>query len=603
MPRGRGRGRGGATRGGRGGSRGGKTAGGRVNKGRKGRGKVVSRGFSNKLRGDEDTKNEAQNLEISIDDVRALFMHSTSFDQHFQSQQKDPAYYQAAMLVLIKHKLELSSGSKARALAAAIARHDHDLSKVMLRMPEVFGMVEVTKALSMLDAKRQLKISEKRLEKLTAMKSELGYKVKDGKFSKLKNKIGNLEALKVKGSLSGAVARQIKKWTSTIPKSELEFYALHFPKEPWKQVADLCHLNPKKDFQLEWFLGYCFGGEAPEDSLVHKCSKITQENLNEVIQSIDIPYAYLKKLKSWFDDKSKLLIAQKHDLTTIIWWFEDLNCPGVRQIIDEKLKAGETVNFSYGKLMERIFTLRENKENKNIVDKLVEHAEKQLREISLTLKSPIAVLGDKSSSMQVCVTTSNIIASLLAMICDAHINFFDSMVVEAPFYPSSVESVLKLSEAIRAGNTTAPAASLYPFYENQQKINTFIVVTDEEENTSYKNFRFAELFKKYKEEVHKAELVFVSFLRSQHDDGQMVRELKKKDIVKNDEIKQFKFDETRPDLTKLDHMFAVLSTSGDWYEVEVRETKSRIETDGLLSAAFNKINLAEEDKQEGWECV
>jgi len=592
MP-GRGRGRGGSSRGG-----------GRVTKGRGRKGRTFARDFKSKLTtSDDGNKTEAQNLDISIDDVRGLFMASTSFDQHFQSQQKDPAYYQAAMLVLIKHKLELSSGSKARALAAAIARHDHDLSKVMLKMPDVFGMVEVTKALSMLDAKRQLKISEKRLEKLTAMKGELAYKVKDGKFSKLKNKIGNLQALKVNGSLSGAVARQIKKWTATIPKSDLEFYALHFPKEPWKQVADLCHLNPKKDFQLDWFLGYCFGGEAPQDSLVYNCSKITKENLNEVLQSIEIPYAYLKKLKDWFDDTSKLLIAQKQDLTTIIWWYEDLICPEVRKIIDEKLNVGESVSFSYGKLMERIFTLNKNASNKHIVDKLIEQAEKQLRDISLTLKSPIAVLGDKSSSMQVCVTTSNIIASLLAMICDAHINFFDSDLVEAPFYPSNVQSVLKLSETIRAGRTTAPAASLWPFYEKKEKVNTFIMVTDEEENTSYKDHRFAELFKKYTEEVHKAEMVFVSFLRSQHADGEMVRELIKKEIVKSDEIKQFKFDPTRPDLTKLDNMFAILSTSGDWYEVEVRDTKARIEADGLLSTAFSKISLADEDKQEGWECI
>ena len=591
MPRGRGKGPGG-----------GSSRGGRVSKSR--RGGKISKALTTKLRSDEyNTQKETQNLDISIENVRGLFINSTSFEQHFQSQQKNPTGYQAAMLVLIKHKLELSSGSKARALAAAIARHDHDLSKVMLKMPEEFGMVEVTKSLSMLDASRQLKISEKRLEKLNAMKTELGYKVKDSKFSKLKNKIGNLQALKVNGSLSGAVAKQIKKWTCTIPKSELEFYALHFPKDPWKQVADLCHLNPKKDFQLEWFLGFCFGGEAPEDSLVHQCSKITKENLNEVIQSIDIPYAYLKKLKDWFDNETKIIIARKQDLTTIIWWYEDLVCPEVTKIIEDKLNAGEKVSFSYGKLMERIFTLNKSSSNKQIVEKLIDQAENQLREISLTLKSPIAVLGDKSSSMQVCVTTSNIIASLLTMICDAHINFFDSEVVEAPFYPSSVESVLKLSETIRAGRTTAPAASLWPFYEKKQPINTFIVVTDEEENTSYNDFRFTELYKKYTEEIHKAELVFVSFLRGQHDEGQMVKDLKKKEAVKGEDLKQFKFDAARPDLTKLDHMFAVLSTSGDWYEVEVRETKARIEADGLLSAAFNKINLAEEDKKDGWECI
>ena len=245
------------------------------------------------------------NLDIDVKDVRGLFLNSTSFDQHVASQKHDPFYYQAALLVLVEHKLELSSGSKARALAAAIARHDHEMTRMMLGLPEIFGMVEVTKALSMLDAGRMLKKNEKRLAKLTDLQENKGHKVRKGKFAKLKSAIGNLETLKVKGSLSGAVAKQIKKWTITIPENELDFYALHYPKEPWKTVADLCHLNPKKDFRLDWFLPFCFGAEAPEGSLTYQCSQLTKENLNEVLSSAKIPYAYLKKHKDWFNDDSK----------------------------------------------------------------------------------------------------------------------------------------------------------------------------------------------------------------------------------------------------------------------------------------------------------
>ena len=49
-----------------------------------------------------------------------------------------------------------------------------------------------------------------------------------------------------KGSVSGALSRHIRQWVRQIPVSQLEFYALHYPKEPWKRLADLCHLNPKK---------------------------------------------------------------------------------------------------------------------------------------------------------------------------------------------------------------------------------------------------------------------------------------------------------------------------------------------------------------------
>ena len=593
-PRSRGAGRGGSGgRGGRGGRSGGKR--GRVIRGRGG----YSGGFGSSRENNEGS--EKMELEIAIDDVRALFLHSTSFDQHKNSQSHDPAHYQAALLVLIEHKLELSSGSKARALAAAIARHDHELTRMMLKLPDVFGMVEVTKALSMLDANRQLKQNEARLAKLTDLKEKKGHKVKNSKFAKLKSTIGNLQSLKVKGSLSGAVARQIQKWTITISKDELEFYALHYPKEPWKAVADLCHLNPSKHFQLDWFLPYCFGADAPEGSLAYQCSQLTKENLNEVLTTVNIPYAYLKKLKDWFNDDTKKLIASNQDLSTIIWWFEDLQCNAVKKIIETKLDAGEKIKFSYGKLMERIFTLR-TKASPKLVNKLMSLAESQLREISLTLESPLAVLGDKSASMSVCVKTSNIIASLLAMICDAHINFFDNKLVEPPFYPKDVASVLKLSDTIKAGCSTAPAASLEPFYTKKHKINTFIIVTDEEENTSIKTGdHFDTLFKKYAEEVHKAKLVFVSFLSNQTDDGYMVKKLKKAGF--SDLVQQFKFDQSRPDLTKLDHMFAVLSTAGDWFEIEVQQMKAKIEAEGLLPAALGKLNLKDDANEEGWEYV
>ena len=45
--------------------------------------------------------------------------------------------------------------------------------------------------------------------------------------------------------MSGAISRHIRRWVRTIPADDLEFYALHLPKEPWKRLADLVHFNPK----------------------------------------------------------------------------------------------------------------------------------------------------------------------------------------------------------------------------------------------------------------------------------------------------------------------------------------------------------------------
>ena len=42
----------------------------------------------------------------------------------------------------------------------------------------------------------------------------------------------------------------------------------------------------------------------------------------------------------------------------------------------------------------------------------------------------------------------------------------------------------------RATGGTAPAASLWPFYERKEVVKTFIMVTDEEENQQSHGFRW-----------------------------------------------------------------------------------------------------------------
>ena len=40
---------------------------------------------------------------------------------------------------------------------------------------------------------------------------------------------------------------------------------------------------------------------------------------------------------------------------------------------------------------------------------------------------------------------------------------------------------------ITASGATAPAASLWPFYEKKEVVKTFVIATDEEENTGFKD--------------------------------------------------------------------------------------------------------------------
>merc|ERR1719380_21816 len=69
------------------------------------------------------------------------------------------------------------------------------------------------------------------------------------------------------------------------------------------------------------------------------------------------------------------------------------------------------------------------------------------------------------------------------------------------------------------------------------------------------HYSFAALWEKYVEEVHRgAKCVFVSFLRSVTDEGQMVRALRARGFSPS----QFKFDQGRPVLSKFDNLFGLV---------------------------------------------
>ncbi len=63
----------------------------------------------------------------------------------------------------------------------------------------------------------------------------------------IKKNVNNLNKLKPsQGSVSGALARHIRKWTRQLPAEKLEFFALHLPTDTWRQLADVCHFNPSR---------------------------------------------------------------------------------------------------------------------------------------------------------------------------------------------------------------------------------------------------------------------------------------------------------------------------------------------------------------------
>lgn len=70
---------------------------------------------------------------------------------------------------------------------------------------------------------------------------------------------------------------------------------------------------------LPWFLGYCFGNDAPEGTMVHRCKAVTQETVNNLLKEFNIPYSHIKAFSSALTTESKTKLAHTEKLDTIIW--------------------------------------------------------------------------------------------------------------------------------------------------------------------------------------------------------------------------------------------------------------------------------------------
>ncbi|XP_060085365.1 uncharacterized protein LOC132564751 [Ylistrum balloti] len=589
-------------RGGRGRGRGGRGRGG----GGRGRGRSARGGAGASTDGASSENKEVKDLNIDTD-LQAFFVGNASVSQHYVAQNQNTERYAAGMAVLQRNGVEIAQNARIRSLAAAWARKDFSLSNAFLKDRDNFGLVEVLKALQLLDSGRQVRVKEKQLRRLQISTNKVLAKT----LGKLKSDIDNLNAIKSPyGTASGAICKYIRKWVQTFTKEELEFYSLYFPKQPWQKLADLCHFHPEKDFpSLPWFLPYCYGKDAPEDTMTYRCQHLTADNINEVIKEFPIPYSLAKQHKSNLTSESKARIAANEPkLDTIIWYYEDIgrDCAEVDKIVDDRMKRGNEVNLQLGKMMDRLLMLKMYRENiptttyygqkierkldenkAPFMQQLVSFGNKRLKEVSLSLEAPIVVSGDASGSMEIAIRTSVIISGILTAICSAKLIFFNSTFRYPSSLPTNIEEVLELALETKAGGGTSPAASLWPYYENKEVVKTFIMVTDEEENSGYQSHRFADLYQKYCEEVYPMRLVFVSFLYNQHSEGQMVRELK----AKGYNPMQVKFHRSQPDLTKLDKLFGTLSSESLSFEEEVTAMQAEI-TDRGLANVFQKVDLS-----------
>lgn len=565
------------------------------------------------------TSNEPINNINVNENAIEYFTSNASFDQHYDAQNENKDRYLATLMAIDEYGIEMKENAKSRSLAAAFARCDKQMSEYLLNNEKSFGFSDLLKAVVLLDGNREKRAIEKKI----AINAKTKTVMKARKLGKLKSNMDNLDKNKTKaGSVSGALAKKIRRYISKFKESELEFFALVMPVEPWKKLANIIHLNPEKDFpNAKWFLPYCFGKELPADSKIAKCKKMTKENVNDLVQEYDLPYSVVKPFKDGLNEKSKEKIAKNQEkLDTIIWYYEDLACPAVDDIIKCRLEKGDKLELGYSKLLERLLVFKDLHDNKrgvssssrrstrswtdvssledwdiinndnSLFNLIIPIAEQRLKNFKANLLAPVAVIGDASGSMSVAIRTATIISSLLAAICSAKLSFFNTKNMNASLDMKSISDVLKVAYSTRAEGGTAPAASLVPYYDKKEIVKTFIIVTDEEENedastSDKKSWRFFELFMEYRKTVYPASLIFVSFLSSQHSEGQMYREFVREKIP---DCLQFKFDRSRPDLTKLDSILAsICSKNSQSFSGFVEKIESDLKSNSLSDTLQN----------------
>eukprot|EP00658_Telonema_sp_P-2_P026774 TRINITY_DN20839_c0_g1_i4.p1 TRINITY_DN20839_c0_g1~~TRINITY_DN20839_c0_g1_i4.p1 ORF type:complete len:288 (+),score=87.34 TRINITY_DN20839_c0_g1_i4:165-1028(+) len=217
---------------------------------------------------------------------------------------------------------------------------------------------------------------------------------------------------------------------------------------------------------------------------------------------------------------------------------------------------------------------------------LVKAAGVRQKDIALPLRTPVLVAGDMSASMQVCVMSASIIASIITGLAEAELVLFNDFMVTPPSQPKDCESAVEVSRQVKAIGPTANGAALVDAYEQQRVYNTIVMVTDEEENTaavlgSGEEVMFAELFARYKQQVSPTcKLVLVSFLQNMAAETQLVRTLREAGVC-DSVVSQFKFSQTRPDLTKIDAMLGLLSCDTNEFSDELGATVEVITEVGI----------------------
>lgn len=505
-------------------------------------------------------------------EIRDIILSEHYLKEHFEVFNENRVGYVRAVSKIFSNPTlnkSLTLMTKARILTVFLQNCDREAMK---KIYPCVDLPEMTKACEILDANRHTKQLTQKLERTkNRRRRNQIIKARDDQL-KLTEEIFNL-------SLTSSKSRLVKMWVRGLTKEQLEYRALMFPTDLWRRLADLVHLSPHLDFAVDWFLPSCFGAELPPGSLISRAKNVTIDTFLSLYQEYPLPYEFVRVHldlnKSYNNyqhhsqiDAIKAEIASHEKIETVLWYWHELHDQTVDEILAARLakfiEQDSTLNsLSYGKLVELLMRVN----HKKLFKELVQITEHRLQKYKLNLPSPVAVLSDASASMDIAIKTSSIVTSLLCSLTHAKLHLFNNEDHYINNPPKTIQKAIEFAKTMRASGSTSPASSLDFFYQNREVVKTFIIVTDEEENTSSAGSAnyfgwgksggdmFAGLYQKYHREVYPAQLIFISFTDPSRD-GQMVAELKKVmgEKMVNEFVQIFKFDVRNPDLNRLDNV-------------------------------------------------
>ena len=223
--------------------------------------------------------------------------------------------------------------------------------------------------------------------------------------------------------------------------------------------------------------------------------------------------------------------------------------------------------------------------------------------------------------MQVCIETSAIVGCMLAVAVKADIILFaDDVLHVTP--PTTVREAVTMAVDVRVRGSTNPAASMLDVLRSGKRYGSVLAITDEEENRTvpvdwdshgevpggahavHRQANFADVFTQYARTVAPGvQPTFVSFLSNIDRPGRMTPQLEAHGI----RVPVFKLHAARPDLRRLDGIFAAMATAGgDVFADAVRERAAMVEARRAAptEAAAGMAELAvTEDGQAGFVMV